>query len=80
MTENGRMGTRDGRGDGRASTDCLVRRRERLTLGVSDIDGRILGIGPVELPVAPGDLESRRIGSRACPYLAAAGYPRSGRR
>jgi len=49
MTEDGWMSVRDGTGDGRVSKDCLVRRRERLTLGVSDVDGRILGIGPVAL-------------------------------
>jgi hypothetical protein len=36
------------------STDFLVRRRERLTMGVSDVDLLILGIGPVEPPVALG--------------------------
>jgi hypothetical protein len=54
MTENGWAGVRDGTGDGRGSTDFLVRRRERLTLGVSDVDLRILGIGPVEPPIALG--------------------------
>jgi hypothetical protein len=74
MTEDGRTAIRDGTGDGRVSTDCLVRRRERLTLGVSDVDGRILGIGPVELPVALSDQETHRAARRTCPYLVAAGY------
>ena len=79
MTEDGLTGIRDGTGDGRVSTDCLVRRRERLTLGVSDVDGRILGIGPVELPVALSDQETHRAARRACPYLVAAGYSPYGR-
>jgi hypothetical protein len=54
MTEDGWMSVRDGTGDGRVSTDCLVRRRERLTLGVSDVDVQILGIGPAEPAVAVG--------------------------
>ena len=54
MTENGWAGVRDGTGNGRVSTDFLVRRRERLTLGVSDVDLLILGIGPVEPPVTLG--------------------------
>jgi hypothetical protein len=51
-----------------------------LTLGVSDVDGRILGIGPVELPVAVGDHGTRRFAARSCPYLVAAGYSPRGRR
>jgi hypothetical protein len=80
MTEDGWTTGTDGTGDGRVWTDCLVRRRERLTLGVSDVDGRILGIGPVELPVATGDHETRRFAPRSCPYLVAAGYSLRGRR
>jgi len=80
MTENGWTAGTDGAADERGGTDCLVRRRERLTLGVSDVDGRILGIGPVELPVAVGDHETRRFAARSCPYLVAAGYSRRGRR
>jgi hypothetical protein len=54
MTEDGWTAVRDGTGDGCVSTDFLVRRRERLTMGVSDVDLLILGIGPVEPPVALG--------------------------
>lgn len=61
MTEDGWPGVRDGTGDGCVSTDYLVRRRERLALGVSDVDGRILGIGLVDVRVALGDGQARRI-------------------
>jgi len=68
MTQDGWTAITDGTGDGRVSTDFLVRRRERLTLGVSDVDGHILGIGAVEVRVVPGDGEAHRLVPRTRPY------------